>query len=189
MSRTTLIITLLLAIAMAGFTTGCVSPLDSDTPRVETPLTPAPKVDPISITADFDFAGNDYAFDGDPIIKLDTTVSPMRIWMQFDMTEVSTPTGALIQRFRVNLDSAAIDGFQNNLTNGEVTMWMDVGSGVEAFGSDRTTNLATILSAEQTKVDGEPHRVEITLLLTGNADGFFVGIPKEEVFGTIKLEI
>ena len=147
MSRLLLILALLLAIAMAGLTNGCVSPLDADAPRVETPLTPAPKVDPISVTADFEFAGNDYAFDGDPIIKLDTTVSPMRIWLEFEMVEVSTPTGALIRRFRVNLDSAAVDGFQSNLTNGEVTMWMDVGNGVETFASDRTTNLATILNA------------------------------------------
>lgn len=190
MSRTLVLITLLLAIAMAGFTTGCVSPLDADAPRVETPLTPAPKVDPISITADFEFAGNDYVFDGDPVIKLDTTISPMRIWMDIKLRETTAPPTALIQSFRINVDSAAIEGYQADLKNGEATMWMDVGNGsVEAFPSDPATNLATLLLVEQVREPGENRKVTIRVYLKGNADGFFNGVPTEEVFGTIELEI
>ena len=190
MSRTTFIIALLLAIAMAGFTTGCVSPLDSDTPRVETPLTPAPTVDPISITADFEFSGTDYAFNGDPIIKVDTTVTPMRFWMDFSMYETGTPTTAMIESFDLKLDSAAAHGFQEDLTTGEVVMWADIGAGLEQFFSDTDFNRATILIAEYPREEGQPRRVSITLYLVFNEDQIFQpGYPSQEVFGRIELEI
>ena len=167
-----------------------MSPLDPDTPRTETPLTPAPKVDPVSMTADFVFSGFDYDFKGTPVIKVDTTVSPMRFWMEFSMYEKGTPSTAMIQEFDLTLDSAAAQGYQQDLENGEVSMWADIGAGLQEFFSGPDFNRATILISERERIAGQPRRVSITLYLVFNEDrGFQPSYPSQEVFGTIELEI
>ena len=167
-----------------------MSPLDPDTPRTETPLTPAPKVDPVSMTADFVFSGFDYDFKGTPVIKVDTTVSPMRFWMEFSMYEKGTPSTAMIQEFDLTLDSVPAQGYPDPLDDGEVSMWADIGSGQQVFFSGPDFNRATIIIGEHEHVEGQPKRVSIFLFLVFNEDrGFQPGYPSQEVLGTIELEI
>ena len=167
----------------------CVSPLDTDAPRVETPLTPAPKVTPQSIEATFNTANGDYSFLGVPNIQLDTSVSPVRVWMDFDMAESTQEADPLIQEFRVNLDSVAANALIQNVTQGEVVFIMDVGTGSEAFPCNESVNTAAILIAEHPAVEGEPRSITITIYLIANKDGFFDGYPQEQILGTIDLII
>jgi len=186
----TLTILFILASLAGGLASGCRSPLDADTPRKETPLTPAPRVKPITIRSDFDFSGTDYAFKGLPEILVDTFAQPMRFWMDFEMYETGTPTTALIQEFRVKLDSVEGENYAANLVKGEVTMRVDPGTGIQDFSSATSGFLATILIREQERKTGQPRRVEITLYLYANKDQeFFPALPTQEVLGTINLEI
>lgn len=179
---------LISAMALAALT-ACESPLDVDTPRIETPLTPAPKVIPRTIELSFETATGSYGFIGTPIIKVDTTVKPLRIWIDVDLQEETGSATALIQQFRIQADSMAANGLIESLPNGEAKIRMDVGNGMEWFDSDATTNTAAILIAEHPREKGQPREVTITVYLVGNKDGFFVGVPTEQILGTIHLVI
>lgn len=179
---------LISAMALAALT-ACESPLDVDTPRIETPLTPAPKVIPRTIELSFETATGSYGFVGTPIIKVDTTVKPLRIWIDVDLQEETGSATALIQQFRIQADSMPVNGLIESLPNGEAKIRMDVGNGMEWFDSDATTNTAAILIAEHPREKGQPREVTITVYLVGNKDGFFVGVPTEQILGTIHLVI
>ena len=183
-------LTLLLSVGLlSAMLTSCTSPLDANGPRIETPLTPAPKVSPQSIDVTFNTANGVYEFQGLPVIELDTTVHPMRVWMDFDMVETTAGSDPLIQEFRVNIDSIATDGLIQNLVQGEVKFLMDVGDGLESFDCNESVNTASILVAEHPYVEGEPRTVTITIYLIANKDGFFDGYSQEQVLGTIDLVI
>lgn len=168
---------------------GCASPLDTDTPRKETPITPAPTVDPRSITTNFRFSGNNYELTGTPVFKIDTTVSPMVFWMDFQMTETSTPSTAVVDAFRVTVDSLPAVGYPHALHEGELRLWANFTGVRQMYPSDASTNIATMLIGEYPQEPGKPRRVTITLYLVANANGFFPSANTEEVFGTIDLEI
>jgi hypothetical protein len=185
----TLLKTLLTSVVLVAALTACESPLDVDTPRIETPLTPAPKVIPRTIELSFETATGSYGFLGTPIIKVDTTVKPMRIWIDIDLQEETGSTTSLISQFRIKADSMAVNGLIESLPNGEAKIQMDVGNGLEWFDSDATTNTAAVLVAEHPREAGQPREVTITVYLVGNKDGFFIGIPTEQILGTIHLVI
>lgn len=178
-------LTALLAVMLGG----CESPLSADGPRIETPLTPAPKVVPTSIESSFTTANGTYEVIGTPEILFDTTVIPMRLWVNVHFANSDATASPLIQEFRLNVDSAASDGYFQSYDKGQVRMLMDVGNGNEWFDSDPSTNTASALMAEHAREAGQPRTVTITLYLIGNQNGFFPGIPQEQVFGTITVVI
>lgn len=179
----------LIAALFAAALVGCESPLDTDTPRIETPLTPAPKVTPRTVELSFDTPQGSYGFIGTPVIKIDTTVSPMRFWIDIDLDEETGAGSPLIEQFRIKADSMAANGLIEALDSGEAQMLMDVGSGPEWFPSELTTNTAAILIASHPREPGKPQEVTITVYLVGNKDGFFAGVGTEQILGTIHLVI
>jgi hypothetical protein len=187
MHRILLLIAISLLVGLLS--TSCESPLSAEGPRIETPLTPAPKVTPQSIETSFNTANGTYEVKGTPVIQVDTTVSPMRFWISMDFEQTDATIEPLIQEFRVSLDSSASDGLIQNLEQGEVRMLMDVGNGDEWFNSDPNTNTASVLIAEHSREEGEPRTVTITVYLIGNQNGFFPGVPQEQVLGTITVVI
>ncbi|MGA0045428.1 MAG: hypothetical protein ACO3I4_04155 [Candidatus Kapaibacteriota bacterium] len=179
---------LALGAVMLGVT-ACVSPLDTDAPRKETPLTPAPTVEPLRVTTNFEFSGHRYELTGTPVFKIDTTVSPIVFWMDFQMIETSTPSTAVVEEFRVTVDSLPAVAYPHALEQGEVRLWATFTGTRQLYPSDAATNLATMLIGEYPREPGQPRKVTITLYLVANANGFFPGAATEEVFGTIDLEI
>lgn len=175
----------LAVVILAG---GCTSPLDIDSPRKVTPLEPAPKVKPQSVDVDFTTLESEYIFDNQPSFLVDTTVSPMRFWLEFAMRAVADSTPPLIQKFRVKLDSVPGDGYFSNLTGQEAKMSYDRGNGLEEFDCDLNVNTASIVIAETEKEPGQPREVVITLYLIANKDGS-VPVKQEQILGTLRLKL
>lgn len=167
---------------------GCTSPLEIDSPRKVTPLEPAPKVAPRSVSLDFKTFESEYVFVNQPTFLIDTSVTPMRFWMEFSMGATTDTTPPLIQAFRIKLDSVPGDGYFSNLTLGEAKMSYDRGNGLEEFDADLNVNTASIVIAESEAKPGQPREVVITLYLIANKDGS-VPVKQEQVLGTVRLTI
>lgn len=174
------------SVAAAVLSSGCTSPLDIDSPRKVTPLEPAPKVTPRSVNVDFKTIESEYVFVNQPTFLVDTTVSPMRFWIEFAMGTVADSTPPLIQAFRIKLDSVPGDGYFSNLTGQEAKMSYDRGNGLEEFDCDLNVNTASIVIAESASEAGTPREVVITLYLIANKDGS-VPVKQEQILGTIRL--
>lgn len=185
----TLLKTLLTSAVLVAALTACESPLDVDTPRIETPLTPAPKVIPRTIELSFETATGSYGFLGTPIIKLDTTVKPIRAWLDIELTESTGSTTNLIDAMRIKADSLAANGLIESITGPSAQLYYNTGSGYEWVYSDAVSNITSILIAEHPREAGEPRQVTITLYIAGNKGPFFPGVPTEEILGTIHLVV
>lgn len=179
---------LISAMALAALT-ACESPLDVDTPRIETPLTPAPKVIPRTIELSFETATGSYGFVGTPIIKLDTTVKPIRAWLDFELNESTGSTTNLIDAIRISADSLPANGLIESVTGPSAQLYYNTGSGYEWVFSDGVANITSILIAEHPREKGQPREVTITLYVAGNKGPFFPGVPTEEILGTIHLVV
>lgn len=175
-------------VAVVILSGGCTSPLEINSPRKVTPLEPAPKVEPRSVDVDFKTFESEYVFVNRPKFLVDTTVSPMRFWMEFAMGAVADTTPPLIQAFRVKLDSVPGDGYFSNLTGQEAKMKYDRGNGLEEFDCDLNVNTASIVIAETETEPGQPRVVVITLYLIANKDGS-VPVKQEQILGTIRLKL
>ena len=188
-SRST-IISALLALLVGALIPSCISPLDSDAPRTETPVTPAVKITPRTINVDFTAASGTYRIKGLPSFRIDTTVTPMRFWI--DCTMEATPDPAknpMLKEFRVRIDSFPGNGLSYNLTKGEVSFSADFGNGVQVYPSEANTNTAAIIVAEQPRQPGQPRSVTITMYIVMNKDRYFVGAGQEQTLGTIVLTL
>jgi hypothetical protein len=168
---------------------GCQSPLDPDTPRNVTPITPAVKVVPTSVVADFTTSSGVFRFDGTPVFKADTTSKPMRIWVDYAMSitpeQGKTP---VINKYMVKLDSFAVSGYYENLINREVSMLLDInGLPFEQVWSGTRFNLASAVVAEHTRIQGQPRKITITLYLDANDEYFWPNIAHEKVLGTVTM--
>lgn len=185
LKTSTLIVALLIALLW-----GCTDPLTVDVPRKETPLTPAPKVIPTSVIPDFSTQKGDYIFAGMPTFQVDTTVSPMRIWMDFTLGVVPDTVSPLIQAFRIKLDSVGSDGLIYNLVGDTAQMQYDNGTGIGLFWwyCDLTVNTVSIVIAEKDRAPGKPREVDITIYLIANKDGSFP-VEQEQLLGVIHLVI
>lgn len=185
--------TMLLAIlAMAAIVVvpSCISPLDSDAPRTETPVTPAVKITPRSINVDFSAASGSYRIKGLPTFRIDTTVKPMRFWIDCTMEAVPDPQKSpMLKEFRVRVDSFPGNGLSHNLTKGEVSFSADFGNGVQVYPSEANTNTAAIIVAEQPREPGQSRGVTLTLYVVLNKDRYFVGAGQEQTLGTIVLTL
>ncbi|MCX6141301.1 MAG: hypothetical protein NTX15_10830 [Candidatus Kapabacteria bacterium] len=178
------------ALFTAFLVTACTSPLDTDAPRKEIPTSPAIKVTPTSISVDFTSAAGTYAIKGLPSIRIDTTVTPMRFWIDLTMEAVNVSgKGPMLHEFRVRLDSFPGDGLITKLVNGEVAFTADFGGGLQTYPSEANTNTASIIIAEQQHVSGKPREATITLYIIMNKDGFFVGAGQEQTLGALQLVI
>ncbi len=185
--HSTLRFTILTALAVL-MVNACTSPLDSDTPRKVTPVTPAMKITPSSVNTDFTGASGLFTVKGLPLIKVDTTVTPMRFWLDITMKAiVDTGKGPMLHEFRIQLDSFPADGLIANLANGEASLLADFGSGEQVYPSEANTNVASIIVAEHPRTPGAPREVTITFYVILNKDGFFSGVKQEQTLGTMRL--
>lgn len=182
--------TALILVMLAVVLPSCISPLDSDAPRTETPVTPAVKVTPKSINVDFSAASGAYRVKGLPTFRIDTTVAPMRFWIDCTMEAVPDPAKTpMLKEFRVRVDSFPGNGLSYNLTRGEVSFSADFGNGVQIYPSEANTNTAAIIIAEQPRQPGQPRSVTLTLYMVLNKDRYFVGAGQEQTLGTITLTL
>lgn len=183
-----------ITIALIGvLVASCTSPLDSGAPRKETPITPAEKIAPRSYAIAFTTAYGSYAIKGQPIIKVDTTTSPMRFWLDIPFDAKDTAgLSPLMHSFRVRLDSFPGDGLITILSNREVQLQADFGptwGGLQNYWTDPKTNTASIIVAEHPREEGKPRTVTITLFLFLNKDNFYRPAPQQQVLGTVTLTI
>jgi hypothetical protein len=181
-----------LAITMC-LASSCTSPLDTTAPRKETPITPAEKITPQSYSATCKTAYGNYVVKGLPIIKVDTTTSPMRFW--FDITMDAADTTGLspvLHSFRMRLDSFPGDGLITILSQREVQLQADFGpswGGLQSYWTDPNSNTASIIVAEHPRETGKPRTVTITLFIFLNKDNFYRPAPQQQVLGTVTLTI
>ena len=183
----TLRFTILAALAVL-MVSACTSPLDTDAPRKVTPITPAIKITPSAVNTDFTGASGLFKIKGLPTIKVDSTVTPMRFWLDITMQAiVDTGKGPMLHEFRVRLDSFPGDGLIANLVNGEVSLLADFGNGERTYPSEANTNVASIIVAEHQRTAGAPREVTITFYVILNKDGFFSGVKQEQTLGTLHL--
>jgi len=182
--------TALILVMLAVVLPSCISPLDSDAPRTETPVTPAVKVTPKTINVDFSAASGAHRMKGLPTFRIDTTVAPMRFWIDCTMEAVPDPAKTpILKEFRVRVDSFPGNGLSYNLTKGEVSFSADFGNGVQIYPSEANTNTAAIIIAEQPRQPGQPRSVTLTLYMVLNKDRYFVGAGQEQTLGTITLTL
>ncbi len=176
------------AISAGILLSGCVSPLDTDAPRKETPITPAVKVTPSSYSVEFSGTSSGYRMKGLPTLTFDTTVTPTRCWLDYTMeVDPAYTPQPMLKEFRVRVDSFACDGLITNLIKGEVNFWANFGSGIQQYPSEANTNTASIIVAEHPEEPGKPRKITITMYFVMNKDGFFVGVGKEYPFGKIDV--
>lgn len=186
------ILLLLAAILLALAATSCTSPLESDAPRIETPLTPAPKVVPSHVETEFTFGEMEYSMLPGQSFQLDTTTNPVRFWMDFSMEQTNSGVAALIQRFRLHTDSLSADGYTYNLRTGQAWLTMDLGQGVEEFDVNNTIgypNTATVLIIELPQLPGKPRSFQVTVFLEGNKGSFVPGYPEQQVLGRFVVTV
>lgn len=189
MKRLTTFFTLLTVVLLI---TSCTSPLDSDAPRIETPLTPAPKVIPSAVEDEFTFGTMKYQMQGEPKFLVDSTTEPARFWMDFTMKQVNDSAKALIQSFRLNVDSLAADGYTYSLQSGQAWLDMDLGRGIEAFQVDNgpgSPHTATVLILELPQTPGKPRMFQVTVFLEGNTDDFVPGFGEQQVLGRFVITL
>lgn len=189
----TLMKTLLIPSLLALMLWSCSSPLDTDTPRKITPLTPAVKVAPVSISPVFTTATGTFRFKGDPSILVDTTVSPMTFWMDFSMENVpdtsATAPKAVLVEFRIRVDSFPATGLEQPLTGSSAVMFLDIRGTIEQAEAGGVAHTANMLIAEQPRVAGEKRKVRIYLYMIANKSEFIPGVRQDQVLGSIELEI
>lgn len=180
-------------VALTFASIGCTSPLDSDAPRKEVPVTPAPKITPRSYEASFVTAYGTFSVKGLPVIKIDTSVSPMRFWFDIAMEAKDTAgKQPLLHGFRLRLDSAAGDGMILPLVRRQVEIQADFGAawgGLQTYWSDEKTNTASIVIAEHPIEPGKPRTVTVTLYLFINRDDYFRPARQEQVLGSFTIAL
>ncbi len=181
---------LLLAFSLAAaaiLLPACVSPLDADAPRKETPITPAIKVDPRSYDVDFTTPSGSYRIKGRPVFSFDTTVTPIRCWIDVTMEAVvDTGTGPMLHEFRIRVDSFPGNGLVTPLVGSQCSFQADLGNGTQTYPPS-PSNTAEIVVAEHDRAPGEPRRVSVSVFIDMNKDGFFTGVGREQVLGEFEL--
>ncbi len=180
---------ILSSLALALAFTACQSPLDTDTPRVETPLTPAPKVDPTYVQQEFVTGDLRYTIVGSPSIKIDTSRAHMFFWFNLTMQESNPNADTLIKGFTLKVDSLEANGYTYRLNRNQGSIRMDLGRGPEDVTIDGVYNTATVLLEELPREQGKPRVVEITILIEGNKGGAVPGFDEQLVLGRLRVEI
>jgi hypothetical protein len=179
-----LIIALLIALAL----TGCESPLDSDAPRIETPLTAAPKVVPSYVQNEFTNGDLKYAIVGTPDIKVDTSSSDLFFWINMSMAKTNPDVDTLIKGFTINTDSVKGNGTLIYLKQGQGSILMDLGT-LQLVDIDGITNTVSILIVELPRETGKPRTAELTILVEGNKNEVVAGFGEQIVLGRLRIEI
>ncbi|MDZ4746549.1 MAG: hypothetical protein SGJ05_11195 [bacterium] len=184
---------LLISPLLALMVSSCTSPLDTDTPRKVTPLTPAAKVAPVSINPTFTTATGTFKFKGGPSILVDTTVSPMAFWLDFSMehfrdTSAGAPAPVLVE-FRIRVDSFPSSGLVELLKGSRATMFSNINGTIEQASADDVANTVAMIVAEHPRVAGEKRKVTLTLSMIANKNLFIPGVRQDQVYGIIDLEI
>jgi hypothetical protein len=183
--------TLLLTTLVAVSLTSCISPLDADSPRTETPLTPAVKVTPTSYTADFTSEAGPFVIKGLPVLKIDTSVTPATVWLDVQMErQVAADTDPILRSFRLRVDSVPGNAYEVKLNGaGSMEMALKRPNDTLFVGADPLDNTASIVVAEQPRVAGERRMILVMVYLRVNNRGTDASIGREYVYGRLTLEI
>lgn len=182
---------LMLGCIVAVSLTACMSPLDADSPRTETPLTPAVKVTPTSYTAEFTSEDGPFVIKGLPVLKIDTSVTPAVVWLDVQMErQVAPDTDPILRSFRLRVDSVPGNAYERKL-NGAASMEMALKrpNDVLFVGADPLDNTASIVVAEQPRIAGERRVILVMVYLRVNNRGTDGSIGREYVYGRLTLEI
>ncbi len=183
--------TLLLTTLVAVSLTSCISPLDADSPRTETPLTPAVKVTPTSYTAEFTSEAGPFVIKGLPVLKIDTSVTPATVWLDVQMErQVAADTDPILRSFRLRVDSVPGNAYEVKLNGaGSMEMALKRPNDTLFVGADPLDNTASIVVAEQPRVAGERRMILVMVYLRVNNRGTDASIGREYVYGRLTLEI
>lgn len=183
--------TLLLTTLVAVSLTSCISPLDADSPRTETPLTPAVKVTPTSYTAEFTSEAGPFVIKGLPVLKIDTSVTPAIVWLDVQMErQVAADTDPILRSFRLRVDSVPGNAYEVKLNGaGSMEMALKRPNDTLFVGADPLDNTASIVVAEQPRVAGQRRVILVMVYLRVNNRGTDASIGREYVYGRLTLEI
>ncbi|MBU3742458.1 MAG: hypothetical protein FGM24_09275 [Candidatus Kapabacteria bacterium] len=168
-----------------------MSPLDADGPRSETPLTPAEKVTPTSYTAEFTTSAGPFTIKGLPVLQIDTTVTPAVVWLDVRMErQVAPDTDPILRSFRLRADSVPGNAYELKL-DGAAAMEMALKRPNDTLyvGADALNNTASIVVAEQPRVEGQRRTILVMVYLRVNNRGTDASIGREYVYGKLTLEI
>jgi hypothetical protein len=186
----TVLLTISVALAIAGIVVGCQSPLDASGPRIRTPLTPAPRYQLANVQLTFLANSREYDFVGTPVIEVDTTTTPFwRVWLNISLVERNASPTGVIKGCRVALDSQAVNGFDTRvvhdpLKNQQMQVLMTSLGNDLWFDCDGSANRATIAFEEVDAGQPPSKGVKITFFLEGNIDKLSAPDKGEEqVFG------
>lgn len=177
--------------ALAAIATACISPLDANSPRTETPLTPAVKVTPVSYTAEFSSTTGSFAIEGLPVLQIDTSVTPAIVWLDVRMQrQVAADTDPVLRSFRLRVDSVPGNAYEVKL-NGARQMEMALKRPNDTLfvGADPLDNTASIVVAEQPRIAGQRRTILVMVYLRVNNRGTDATIGKEYVYGRLTLEV
>lgn len=169
----------------------CASPLDSDSPRIETPLTPAIRITPSSYSAEFSSASGNFVVKGLPVIKIDTSVTPAIVWLDIVMERTPAPnTNPSLREFHLRIDSVAGNAYEIKL-NGASQMEMSLKrpSDTLIVGADAQDNTASMVVAEQPRIEGKKRSLLVMIYIRVNNRGTDASIGQEYVYGRLTLEL
>ncbi|MCU0330616.1 MAG: hypothetical protein MUC47_06510 [Candidatus Kapabacteria bacterium] len=190
MNHSLRILIAILAVAAVG----CKSPLDTDAPRIERPVTPPILVVPRSVDFQFNYNGGQFVTVGTPLVRVDTTISPAQVWIDVMMQNQPSTPGRLpsIKEFHIKVDSMSADGYQNDLSNRQgrfLQFVLEATDGVEhtVFADDNQE--AKMLVDEPTPKPGERRRIEVTLFLNVQRTPVLANVPKETAVGRLIIEL
>lgn len=185
-------ITLVVASCMAVLVVACESPLDVNTPRVETPLTPPALVEPTKVDAQFTNAFGTFELDGTPIIRVDTTVTPMVVWMDLSMRGVARATEKpSLLRFRIRLDSVVAVPYEIKLRS-ELPAWMYMdladrqGNSISDVPASDNCPASMVIYDSPREADGK-RRATILIYVAVNTLNVIPNVAQEYVLGRLTL--
>ena len=175
----------------AAIIPACMSPLDANSPRTETPLTPAVKVTPVAYTAEFTSNTGNFSIAGLPVLQIDTTVTPAIVWLDVRMQrQVAADTDPILRSFRLRVDSIPGNAYEVKL-NGVSQMELALKRPTDTLyvGADPLDNVASIVVAEQPRVAGQRRTILVMVYVRINNRGTDASIGKEYVYGRLTLEV
>jgi len=181
----------ILAFGLAALLASCASPLDSDAPRKETPVTAAPKVVPTAVTFDVSSSKGQYASFGAPTIRVDTTTQPCTVWISNMQMTVKADSGQvpLLQSFTLNADSISADSQLENLLGSQMVLALNIDATKPPLivNADAANNTASMVISEIERKPGEPLQMVISIYIIANKALLIPGQKQEALFGEIHI--
>lgn len=182
---------LFLALGLASLLGSCASPLDSNAPRIETPITAAPKASPSAVVYEVNSSKGQYVSIGQPTIKVDTTTEPCAVWVKNMILDVRADSGEvpLLQSFTLNVDSILAGAQLENLLGGQCILSLNTDPTKPPLivNADATNNTASIVISEVERQPGKPRELILSIYIIANKGLLIPGQKQETLFGEIHI--